>query len=138
MYQRLSGDPYLKDNPIIDDKATSHLVQQVPDPTIYKLSTIITSEQHDQLSGIVMIIKERVASIQAIMYLGVQPVNPDTIFLLALTDNGEQGLAQDISNTLEECCRKVANIFLLVHHAASLVNATDKKIYFCYKRQIAR
>jgi hypothetical protein len=78
----------------------------------------------------VAIVKESTASIQAIIYLGVPSINSDTIFLLALTDNKEQGLAQDISNTLEECCRKVANVFILVHHAASVVTATDEKNLF--------
>jgi HEPN domain-containing protein len=133
IYQRLTDDPYLKKDATETDGPNIESGLQLSAPSLYKLNSVITSDQHEQITQIVTIIKDRVASIQAIIYLGVPALEQPVIFLLALTDNNEQSLAQDISNHLEESCRKIAQVFVLVHHAASLITATDEKNLFLKK-----
>lgn len=131
IYQRIADDPYLKKDAIETDAINIELSSQLP--MLYQLNTIICSNQHEKITQIVTIIKERAPSVQAIIYLGVPPIKPATMYLLVLTDNNEQGLAQDIGNHLEESCRKVTNVFVLVHHAVSLITATDEKNLFLKK-----
>ncbi len=133
IYQRLSDDPYLKQDKAIAEVANIQPRPQQPAPSLYKLNTVITSDQHEQITLIVTIIKERAPSVQAVIYLGMPPIDQASMYLLVLTDNNEQGLAQEISNNLEESCKKVANVFILVHHAASLITATDEKNLFLKK-----
>jgi HEPN domain-containing protein len=134
IYQRLSDDPYLKHDKTITDVANTQLSSELPAaPSLYKLNTVITADQHEQITQIVTIIKERAPSVQAVIYLGVPSNDQAAMYLLVLTDNNEQGLAQEISNHLEESCKKVANVFILVHHAASLITATDEKNLFLKK-----
>jgi len=130
IYQRLSDEPYLKQDKIITNVANIQGSSQQPVPSLYKLKTVITSDQHEQITQIVTIIKERAPSVQAIIYLGVPPIEQATMYLLVLTENNKQGLAQEISTHLEECCKTVANVFILAHYAASLVTATDEKNLF--------
>ena len=133
IYQRLSDEPYLKQDKPITDVPNIQGSSQLPAPILYKLNTVITADQHEQITQIVTIIKERAPSVQAVIYLGLPPIDQAAMYLLVLTDNNEQGLAQEISNHLEESCKKVANVFILVHHAASLITATDEKNLFLKK-----
>ncbi len=133
IYQRLSNNPYLKDKGVEVDMLDVNSNNPITIPSLYKLDAVINPGQHGQITQIVTIIKEKAPSVQAVIYLGVPPVDLDIIFLLVLTDNKEQGLAFDISNHLEECCKKVANVYILVHHASSLIAATDEKNLFLKK-----
>lgn len=133
IHQRMSGDPYLNEIAQSNNGTPNPARIQTPEPVVYKLNTIITSDQHVKLGQLVAIIKDRALSVQAVFYLGVPPTGQATIYLLVLIDNNEQGLAQDISNHLEESCKKVASVFILVHHAASLITATDEKNAFLKK-----
>lgn len=133
IYQRLTDDPYLKVDKDKSDAPAVILEHAIANPSIYKLDNVITASQHEPITQIVAIIKERLPSVQAIIYLGVPATNAACMFLLVLTDNKEQGLAQDISNHLEECCKKVANAVILVHHAASMIIASDEKNLFLKK-----
>jgi HEPN domain-containing protein len=130
--QRLSDDPYLSEA-TETGQAISKSVAQGHEPTLYKLNTLITLDQQEQITQMVSIIKDKVPTIEAVIYLGACPDEQDIMFLLVLTDNNEQGLAQDISNHLEECCKTIANVVILVHHAASLMTATDEKNFFLKK-----
>lgn len=133
IHQRLSDDPYLKQDKTVKEGVNIQPSLQPPAPSLYKLNTVITSDQHEQITQIITIIKERAPSVQAVIYLGMPPIEQATMYLLVLTDNNEQGLAQDISNHLEESCKKVANVLILVHHAGSLITATDEKNLFLKK-----
>lgn len=130
IHQRMSDDPYLNDFAQSDN---NNLKPVRMEPTEYILNTLITSDQHEQLGQLVNTIKDKLPSVQAVFYLGVPPTGHATIYLLVLTDNNEHGLAQDISNHLEESCKKVTDVFILVHHAASLITATDEKNVFLKK-----
>ncbi len=131
IYQRTTDDPYLKQS--TSESETNVHKMALQSPLLYRLSTIITSDQHENIMRLVTIIKDKAPSVQAVIYLGVPAIDPATIFLLALTDNHEQGLAQDISNHLEESCKNIANVVILVHHAVSLITATDEKNIFLKK-----
>lgn len=110
IYQRLTDDPYLKVDETKSDTPVVISDHAIANPSIYKLDNVIAASQHEQITQIVTIIKERAPSVQAIIYLGVTPIGAASMFLLVLTDNKEQGLAQDISNHREECCKKLQTL----------------------------
>ncbi|RWY55395.1 HEPN domain-containing protein [Mucilaginibacter gilvus] len=85
---------------------------------LYNLNAALESNQQETISGLVAKIKYKVNSVQAVIHLGTAP--NDKIYLLVLTANGEQRLAQSLAGMIEDSCRETANVVALVHHASAL------------------
>ena len=125
--QRLSEKPYFKAETgqfILKPENIS-----VSDVSLYPLNLIIPFDGEARIAKLITIIKHKVSSVQAVIYLGAEPVY-GTIFLLVLTANEEQRQAQALCSTIEESCRSVAKVVALVHHASSMFNGVEKQNQF--------
>lgn len=103
VHQRTSGEPYLKNEP------ESNIVQSIEKSpgVIYKLNHAINPKKQALLSEVVSIIKHKVPSTEAIIYLGINPAATGRHFLLVLTANEEKETAQSLRSCIEESCAKV-------------------------------
>ncbi len=86
--------------------------------TIYTLDYKLKEAQSAKMSSIIAIVVHKVNTVDAIIYLGTSPLGQ--IYLLVLTANNEQRVAQNLAATIEESCREIANVVALVHHASAL------------------
>ncbi len=85
------------------------------------------------LSQVVSIIKHKVPSAEAIIYLGINPVEAGRHFLLVLTANEEKETAQGLGRCIEESCQPVAKIIALVHHKSFVLNTGKEDNLFVRK-----
>lgn len=121
IYQRSSSHPYLPDNAGVPGKKENKTIPLLP-VNLYQLDTVVNPEKEGLISKLTSIIKHKVPSVQAVIYLGIVP-GQDTVFLLVITANEEQQQASALSSTIEESCRKIATVIALVHRASELLHA---------------
>ena len=129
IYQRNNSCPYLKhtDRPILSSadswiqNEAGHIVR------LYQLNNEISSiDIQELISKVIAIIRHKVPSVQAVIYLGVAPRFKDKIYLLVLTSNDEKQQAQNLASTIEDSCSGIANVMALVHHASSLFTGVER------------
>lgn len=97
---------------------------------LYHLNTAIESHQQETISTLVAKIKDKVSTVQAIIYLGQPPVVNGSIFLLVLIDDNEQRQLQCIASTIEENCRQITSVSALVHRPSRLNRASGDNLFF--------
>jgi HEPN domain-containing protein len=114
-------------------KTTPLKVNTFHDVALYDLNISIPAIGEGQLSGLIAIIKHKISSVQAVIYLGAIPNEPNTVFLLILTNNEEKRQAQSLSSTIEESCREVVNVVALVHHASAFLSGLQHDHLFFNK-----
>jgi hypothetical protein len=128
--QRLSAKPSLKcDAPMgrVPFSLSANLSQAEREAhlvTLYQLGSNLQDKQAALISSLISIIIHKVSSVQAVIYLGAAP--NDKLYLLVLTDNGEQRLAQSLAGMIEDSCRETASVAALVHHASALFTALKR------------
>lgn len=98
--------------------------------TLYDLNTAIVSHQQEIISHVVAKIKEKVFSVQAIIYLGQTPVVPPSIFLLVLVDDNDHRQLQCIASMIEDSCRNIASVVALVHRPSRLNRSSGDNLFF--------
>jgi len=99
------------------------------------LDTVIAADKKELISRVVSIIKHKLETVQAVIYLGKVPDEFGTIFFLILTANDEQRQAQALSAMIEESCQPVAKIVALVHHQ-SFVTGDGKSANLFVRRAL--
>lgn len=97
---------------------------------LYDLNTAIESHQQETISNLVAKIKDKVSTVQAIIYLGQPPVVNGSIFLLVLIDDNEQRQLQCIASTIEENCRQITSVSALAHRPSRLNRASGDNLFF--------
>jgi HEPN domain-containing protein len=112
----------LTDSPIIQ-----------PVVRVYHLDAAIKPSQKEQISGLISIIKHKIPTVEAILYLGSQPAAEHQLFLLVLTTDNEQQTALSLSNTIEESCRKITAVTALVHYSSAFIKALNEGNQFFKK-----
>lgn len=98
--------------------------------TLYDLNTAILSHQQETISNVVAKIKEKVPSVQAIIYLGQTPAASPNIFLMVLVDDNDQRQLQCIASTIEDSCRNIASVIALVHRPSRLNRSRGDNLFF--------
>lgn len=136
IHQRTTRKPFLKNDKGNGAPAVKNLQTELSkksvlrDITVYQLNHNLSSVPKETITGLISIIKHKVPSVQAIIYLGTPSVCFPKLFLLILTSNDEQTQAQSLCNRVEESCFKIANVVALVHHASELLNALNSDNWF--------
>src|ERR1035437_2855967 len=138
IHQRSSDHPYLKELSSdtsqieIDKLANVGFEEPALDAvTVYPLNNAMPTTDEERICRLITVIKHKVPSVQAVIYLGIIPNQADSIFLLVLTANDEQRQAQSLSSTIEESCSDIAHVVTLVHHASSMLTGyTNNNIFF--------
>ncbi|MGY4538974.1 HEPN domain-containing protein [Mucilaginibacter sp. UYNi724] len=124
IFQRLSAKPSLKCNapmgrvPFSLSANLSQAEREVYAAKLYQLNSTMPDKQGVLISKLLSIIIYKVSSVQAVIYLGT--ATNDKIYLLVLTANDEQRLAQSLAGMIEDSCRETATVVALVHHASAL------------------
>jgi HEPN domain-containing protein len=136
IYQRNSDSPFLKYKyrPIFGS-ADSHLRKEINNKvSLYQLENEISSGIIKELiTKVVSVIRHKVPSVQAVIYLGMAPDYNDKLYLLVLTSNDEKQQAQGLASTIEESCSGSANVMALVHHSSSLFTGVQRNNPFFRK-----
>ena len=131
IHQRTSDRPYLilqkekEHNIALEIKIHKQETKLQADVTLYSLNTDTSLPSAGLLSLVVGLIKHKVPSVQAVIYLGTPPDAQSPLFLLVLTDSKEREQANTLSATIEQSCRELASVIALVHHASSLFTALE-------------
>jgi HEPN domain-containing protein len=132
IYQRESEKLFLKNdlnNKVIkNDDIISSKSETLA--CLYQLDSTISPDSEATLKKLIGVIKHKVPSVQAIIYLGKIPDRPDKIFLLVLTADTELNQASSLSSTIEESVSKLADVTALVHFASALFSAVTKNNFF--------
>jgi HEPN domain-containing protein len=135
IYQRESGEPYLKNDlnniAMINESLTSGKTEE--QYSLYQLNAIISQDQEETIRKLVSVIKHKMPSVQAILYLGAIPDKPLKIFLLILTSNDETNQASSLGSMIEESVQQIADVTALVHYASALFNAVAEDNLFFNK-----
>jgi HEPN domain-containing protein len=124
IFQRLSVKPSLKCAtpmgrvPFSLSAKLSQAEREVYTVQLYKLNNHMPDKQAVLISKLVSIIIHKIGSVQAVIFLGT--ASKDKIYLLVLTANEEQRLAQSLAGMIEDSCKESANVVALVHHASAL------------------
>ncbi len=129
IYQRSSDTPHLNNNTTIEPDIPI-TVEQRSDVSLYRLNNVIPSVYNEILKELVKIIVQKVPLVQCVFYLGVRPDIADSLFLFLLTSDKEDRQAFEIANQVEESCRPVAKVTMLVHHASMLFTAIKRQDHF--------
>ena len=133
IHQRLSDKPFLKAGQIdtLESEGGKEQIAKLSDKPhtdivrVYRLNSDVLAVDETILTKLIAVIKHKVSSVQAVIYLGVNLNQPNNIYLLILTANDEQRQAQSLSSTIEESCIGIGNIVSLVHHASALKSGLD-------------
>jgi HEPN domain-containing protein len=136
IYQRNGSSPYLKDFSNLKFSAVSNWIAKEAGNRIkvYQLNNEFCSTVIQELiAKVISIIKYKVPSVQAVIYLGKASEYRDKFYLLVLTSNDETQQAQNIAGKIEDCCSGVANVMALVHHASCLFTGIEKNNRFFIK-----
>ncbi|GAA4907538.1 HEPN domain-containing protein [Mucilaginibacter defluvii] len=135
IYQRSKALPHLKskgDRDVTAAQVTEITSNQANGITFYQLNAVIPSAYNDMLRGLVTVIKDKVQTVQCVIYLGVRPDLSGKIFLLVLTSDDEQRQAQHLNGNLEQSCEAIAKVTVLVHYASAFTSAVAKSNpFFC-------
>ncbi|WP_419802157.1 HEPN domain-containing protein [Mucilaginibacter sp.] len=97
------------------------------------LETSVTQEGQQLLSKIISIVKHKVPTVEAVIYLGAISGKPDeipSIYLLVIVSNDERKQGHELTSTIEESCKPLANVTALVHSAGIVLKAVERKNYF--------
>lgn len=129
IYQHDPSISYLQNNAVAEG-SKDNLIDN-SGVTLYDLNTAILSYQQETISNVVAKIKEKVSSLQAIVYLGQTPVAPPNIFLLVLVDDNDQRQLQCIASMIEDSCRNIASVIALVHRPSRLNRSSGDNLFFC-------
>jgi HEPN domain-containing protein len=113
MHQRTTDRPYLKDNQFVSDQRELLAAGKVQ---LYQLDKVIYPEKQEVISKLVAIIKHKLETVQAVIFLGITPDKSETFYLCILTANEEKRQAQALSSMIEESCQLIANVVALVHY----------------------
>jgi HEPN domain-containing protein len=97
---------------------------------LYHLNTAIGSHQQETISSLVVKIKHKISSVQAIIYLGQPPITPGNIFLFVLIEDNEQRQLQCLASTIEESCLQIAFVTALVHRPSRLNRPSGDNLFF--------
>ncbi|MES2267915.1 MAG: HEPN domain-containing protein [Bacteroidota bacterium] len=130
IFQRISPKPSLKSDfpvsrgPFSLSANLSQAERGAHFVTLYPLDSNLPDRQAATISSLISIIIHKVSSVHAVIYLGAAP--NDKLYLLVLTDNGEQRLAQNLAGMIEDSCRETANVVALVHHASEMFTALKR------------
>jgi HEPN domain-containing protein len=101
------------------------------DVQVYQLDNEIKPEQTELISSLVSIIRHKVTTVQAIIYLGKNLHQSGKLFLLVLTAGTEQRQAISLSSPLEESCQKAGEVTVLVHYSAAMIKGVqDHNLFF--------
>jgi len=132
--QRSTTQPTLKKGiEVITEKlpeCTPSKAKSFHEVALYNLDATISSNYKPQLPKIIEIIKHKVPTVQAVIYLGAIPNEKNEIFLLILTSDKENRQAQSISSTIEESCRGTAIVTAMVHHAIDFLSGPQNEHAF--------
>jgi HEPN domain-containing protein len=128
IYQRNNSCPYLKHSDRMRLSSVDNWIQKEAGNTVklYQLNNEISSTDIQELiAKVIAIIRHKVPSVQAVIYLGMASEYNDKIYLLVLTSNDEKQRAQNLASTIEDSCSGKANVMALVHHASSLFSDVE-------------
>jgi HEPN domain-containing protein len=129
IYQRSANEPYLQtDKEVV--QTVYNIAKQDTAFSLFTLNSTINAEEQEIIKSLVSIIKHKVPSVQAVIYLGNSPVKPDHIFLLVFTNSEETRQAHSLSNTIEESCAKITTVTALVHDSSILFRANYDNLFF--------
>ncbi|RWY48320.1 HEPN domain-containing protein [Mucilaginibacter gilvus] len=134
IFQRLSAKPSLKCDapmgrvPFSLSANLSQVEREIYAVKLYQLNRNMPDGQAVLISKLISIIIHKVSSVQAVIHLGAAPNNK--IYLLVITDNEEQQLAQSLAGMIEDSCRETANVVALVHHASALFTGLKRSNVF--------
>lgn len=119
MHQRTSRSPYFRNDRLVSREleiATSGKVN------LYQLDIVIHSEKQELIIKLVAVIKHKLETVQAVIYLGAVPDDSGIIYLCILTANEEQRQAQSLSSMIEESCEPIGKVVALVHYQSFITN----------------
>lgn len=135
IHQRDSARPYLRLPPEKGKVVASDIVSmdQPISISLYQLDKDILLSGAGLFSQLVNVIRRKVPSVQAVIYLGTPPNKQSPMFLLILTRNDEREQAQALAATVEESCRELAEVVALVHHASALFTGLENNNVFFSK-----
>ncbi len=130
IFQRISPKPSLKSDlpvsrvPFSLSASLSQAEREAHFVTLYPLDSNLPDRKAATISSLISIIIHKVSSVQAVIYLGAAPNHK--LYLLVLTANEEQRLAQSLAGMIEDSCSETANVIALVHHASALFTALKR------------
>lgn len=133
--QRDSARPYLRLPPEKGKVVASDIVSmdQPISISLYQLDKDILLSGAGLFSQLVNVIRRKVPSVQAVIYLGTPPNKQSPMFLLILTSNDEREQAQALAATVEESCRGLAEVVALVHHGSAIFTGLENNNVFFRK-----
>lgn len=97
-------------------------VEQQPDLTQIEIKAINPDPAPAEKLGLEAVkdlILKRIPSVKMIVHLGTHP-EPFTFYLLVLIGDEEKTLEHEVSNKIEDNCRYLANVLVLVHKEGSV------------------
>ncbi|WP_454803169.1 HEPN domain-containing protein [Mucilaginibacter phyllosphaerae] len=87
---------------------------------------VMTPAEKLALPVLVEHMRKAVPSIQSVTFLGTHP-EPFTFYLLVLVGENEKMPEHGLVNKLEDNCRSLANVYVIVHKLESAVNGLNSK-----------
>lgn len=97
------------------------------------LETSITKERQQLLAKVISLIKHKVPTVEAVIYLGALSGKPDEmvqVYFLVIVDNEEKKQGHELTSTIEESCKPFATVTALIHNAGIFLKAVERKNYF--------
>jgi HEPN domain-containing protein len=96
---------------------------------LHKLSTDIPAERVPQLRAVVGMIRRKVPSAEAVLYLGTEPRHSESHYLLVLVAGSETQSDQSLNNRIAESCRRIMSILSLVHHIPKTILLQQRDVF---------
>lgn len=121
-------EPVLKKEPADELTKTQELGQQRKGLSLIQanctFNTEITEVIRSGLNQLLKIILLEVPSVKMIIYLGTY-LKPDTYYLLVITGEKEKKPEHEIVNKIEDHCKRIINVFAIVHKADAFISALE-------------
>lgn len=121
-------EPVLKKEPAKELTRTEELRQQRKGLSLIQdnctFNTEITEVIRSGLNQLLKIILSEISSVKMIVYLGTY-LKPDTYYLLIITGEKEKTPEHEIVNKIEDHCKRIINVFALVHKADAFISALE-------------
>lgn len=101
------------------DQATT-VPDLLPQIAIKPFGPMLTPAEKLGLDEVVNLIAKEIPAVKTIFYLGLHP-EPYTFYLLVLVDNSDKTPEHDVSSKIEEVCRPLVSVFVLVHKVRNAI-----------------
>ncbi|WP_462265722.1 HEPN domain-containing protein [Mucilaginibacter sp.] len=94
------------------------------------LNTHISEARQEQLTAVTGIIRKKLPTALAVLYLGAASGEPDLLFLLVIVSKAEKMQGHEVAGLLEDRCHNVAPLAVLIYAEDNLVRSLNGGSYF--------